>query len=218
MDCTSSWKFLANTPESKKRIQFSLFCILCHTFGPSTFSATARKHWPTISNVPTQTYVIWRYTSPGPWLLRERPFQKNTKNWHTIDALGTILAIFTILDTFTKLLQYYYNTLFHPIIPLIHPPSEFHTVEQCLVRSFGLPVKHDRRVVHSLNIGWACVSANDTDDLLFSCGFSSTICETDESRFLGHFSNNCVTIIIITIIHLLIVYQLKLSRSVVTRG
>ena len=86
------------------------------------------------------------------------PRVKNTKNWYTIDALDGIFAIFTILDTFTKLLQYYYNTLFHPIIPLIHPPSEFHTVEQCLVRSFGSPVKHDRRVVHSLNIGWACVS------------------------------------------------------------
>ena len=187
MDCTSSWKFLANTPESKKRIQFSLFCISCHTFGPSTFSATARKHWPTISNVPTQTYVIWRYTSPGPWLLRERPLQKNTKNWHTIDALGTILAIFTILDTFTKLLQYYYNTLFHPIIPLIHPPSEFHTVEQCLVRSFGLPVKHDRRVVHSLNIGWACVSANDTMIYYLAVAFQVQYVKRMNQGFLDTF-------------------------------
>ena len=38
-------------------------------------------------------------------------FKKNTKNWYTIDALGAIFAIFTILDTFTKLLQYYYNTI-----------------------------------------------------------------------------------------------------------
>ena len=35
-------------------------------------------------------------------------FQKNTKNWYTIDALG---AIFEILDTFTILLQYYFNTI-----------------------------------------------------------------------------------------------------------
>ena len=34
--------------------------------------------------------------------------KKNTKNWYTIDALG---AIFEILDTFTILLQYYYNTI-----------------------------------------------------------------------------------------------------------
>ena len=31
--------------------------------------------------------------------------KKNTKNWYTIDALGAIFAIFTILDTFTILLQ-----------------------------------------------------------------------------------------------------------------
>ena len=31
------------------------------------------------------------------------PYIKNTKNWCTTDALGAIL---TILDTFTKLLQY----------------------------------------------------------------------------------------------------------------
>ena len=36
---------------------------------------------------------------------------KNTKNWYTIDALGAIFAIFTILDTFTILLQFYYNTI-----------------------------------------------------------------------------------------------------------
>ena len=30
---------------------------------------------------------------------------KNTKNWYTIDALGAIFAIFTILDTFAILLQ-----------------------------------------------------------------------------------------------------------------
>ena len=36
--------------------------------------------------------------------------KKNTKNWYTIDALGAIFAIFTILDTFTILLQYFYNT------------------------------------------------------------------------------------------------------------
>ena len=35
---------------------------------------------------------------------------KNTKNWYTIDALGAIYTIFIILDTFTKLLQYFYNT------------------------------------------------------------------------------------------------------------
>ena len=46
-----------------------------------------------------------------------KKMQKNTKNWYTIDALGAIFAIFTSLDTFTKLLntitmllQYYYNT------------------------------------------------------------------------------------------------------------
>ena len=33
---------------------------------------------------------------------------KIPNNWYTIDALG---AIFTILDTFTKLLQYYDNTM-----------------------------------------------------------------------------------------------------------
>ena len=33
--------------------------------------------------------------------------KKNTKNWCTIDALGAIIAIFTILDMFTKLLQYF---------------------------------------------------------------------------------------------------------------
>ena len=32
---------------------------------------------------------------------------KNNKTWYTIDALG---ASFTILDTFRKLLQYFYNT------------------------------------------------------------------------------------------------------------
>ena len=35
---------------------------------------------------------------------------KNTKNWYTIDALGAIFAIFTIIDTFIKLLQYFNNT------------------------------------------------------------------------------------------------------------
>ena len=42
---------------------------------------------------------------------------KNAKNWYTIVALSAIIAIFTILDNFTKLLQYftillqyYYNT------------------------------------------------------------------------------------------------------------
>ena len=43
------------------------------------------------------------------------PVRKNTKNWYTIDALGAIFAILTILDTFTKtftiLLLLYYNTL-----------------------------------------------------------------------------------------------------------
>ena len=33
---------------------------------------------------------------------------KNNKTWYTIDALG---ASFTILDTFRKLLQYFYNTI-----------------------------------------------------------------------------------------------------------
>ena len=33
---------------------------------------------------------------------------KNIKNWYTIDALG---AIFTIIDTFTILLQYLCNTI-----------------------------------------------------------------------------------------------------------
>ena len=37
-------------------------------------------------------------------------YRKNTNNWYTTDALGAIFAIFTILDTFTKLLQYFYNT------------------------------------------------------------------------------------------------------------
>ena len=37
--------------------------------------------------------------------------KKNTKNWYTIDALGAIFAIFTILDTFTILLQYFYKTI-----------------------------------------------------------------------------------------------------------
>ena len=37
--------------------------------------------------------------------------KKNTKNWYTIDALGAILAIFTINDTFTKLLIYFHNTI-----------------------------------------------------------------------------------------------------------
>ena len=32
--------------------------------------------------------------------------KKNTKNWYTIDALGAIFAIFTILDSFAILLQY----------------------------------------------------------------------------------------------------------------
>ena len=36
---------------------------------------------------------------------------KNTKNWYTIVALSAIIAIFTILDNFTKLLQYFYNTI-----------------------------------------------------------------------------------------------------------
>ena len=40
----------------------------------------------------------------------EQRVTKNTKNWYTIDALGTIFAIFTILDifykTFTLILQY----------------------------------------------------------------------------------------------------------------
>ena len=44
-------------------------------------------------------------------LLEVRTRMKNTKNWYTIDALGAIIAIFTRLDTFTKLLQYYYNTI-----------------------------------------------------------------------------------------------------------
>ena len=101
--------------------------------------------------------------------------------------LGAIFAIFTILDTFTKLLQYYYNTLFHPIIPLIHPPSEFHTVEQCLVRSFGLPVKHDRRVVHSLNIGWACVSANDTMIYYLAVAFQVQYVKRMNQGFLDTF-------------------------------
>ena len=38
--------------------------------------------------------------------IREALLKKNTKNWYTIDALGAIFAIFTILDTFTILLQY----------------------------------------------------------------------------------------------------------------
>ena len=112
---------------------------------------------------------------------------KNTKHWCTIDGLCSIFAIFTILDTFTKLLQYYYNTLFHPIIPLIHPPSEFHTVEQCLVRSFGLPVKHDRRVVHSLNIGWACVSANDTMIYYLAVAFQVQYVKRMNQGFLDTF-------------------------------
>ena len=37
--------------------------------------------------------------------------KKNTKNWYTIDALGAIFAIFTIIDTFTIILQYCYNTI-----------------------------------------------------------------------------------------------------------
>lgn len=32
---------------------------------------------------------------------------KNSRNWYTIDAL---CAIFTTLDTFTKLVQYFYKT------------------------------------------------------------------------------------------------------------
>ena len=36
---------------------------------------------------------------------------KNAKNWYTIVALSAIIAIFTILDNFTKLLQYFYNTI-----------------------------------------------------------------------------------------------------------
>ena len=38
-------------------------------------------------------------------------FEKNTENCYTIDALGAIFATFTMLDNFTILLQYYYNTL-----------------------------------------------------------------------------------------------------------
>ena len=37
--------------------------------------------------------------------------RKNTKKWYTIDALGAIYAIFTILDTLTILVQYLYNSL-----------------------------------------------------------------------------------------------------------
>ena len=45
---------------------------------------------------------------------------KNTKNWYTIDALGAIFTIFTILlqyfyNTFTIILQYLYNTFTIPI-------------------------------------------------------------------------------------------------------
>ena len=47
----------------------------------------------------------------GPRLGRAQKDLKNTKNWYTIDVLGAIFAIFTILDTFTILLQFYYNTI-----------------------------------------------------------------------------------------------------------
>ena len=48
--------------------------------------------------------------TPG-WGVKGKPsFIKNTKNWYTIDALGAIFAIFIILDTFSKLSQYFYNT------------------------------------------------------------------------------------------------------------
>ena len=30
-------------------------------------------------------------------------YRKNTNNWYTTDALGAIFAIFTILDTFSKI-------------------------------------------------------------------------------------------------------------------
>ena len=36
---------------------------------------------------------------PSTWFI----FNENTKNWYTIDALGAIFAIFTILDTFSKI-------------------------------------------------------------------------------------------------------------------
>ena len=43
-------------------------------------------------------------------VVKRRSPKKNTKNWYTIDALGAIFAIFTILDTFAILLQYFCNT------------------------------------------------------------------------------------------------------------
>ena len=70
---------------------------------------------------------------------------------------------------------------------LKRPPSEFHTVEQCLVRSFGLPVKHDRRVVHSLNIGWACVSANDTMIYYLAVAFQVQYVKRMNQGFLDTF-------------------------------
>ena len=46
--------------------------------------------------------------SKGPALHHDKKYQ----NWYTIDALGAIFAIFTILDTFTILLQYFCNTFY----------------------------------------------------------------------------------------------------------
>ena len=50
---------------------------------------------------------------------------KKYQNWYKIDALGAIYTIFIILDTFTILLQYFYNTNISKYLKLSQNMSKY---------------------------------------------------------------------------------------------
>ena len=123
---------------------------------------------------------------------------KNTKNRYTRDALGAIFATFTILDTFTKLLQYFYNTI---TILLQNFYNTLTILWQYFYNTFTIPLKYFYSTFTIL------IYQNIVDTILY------TIVIVDIVEIVDAFVDIVDIVVIVHIVHNIDCWLLKQSGT-----